>query len=130
VLSGRDPEKLARFGDAPTKAVSLDDDGALRDLLEDAAVVINCAGPFTLAGDALVRAAIATGTHYVDSTGEQSFIQMVFERHGGAAERAGVALLPALGFDYAPATASPASLPAASSRSTSSCSPTRSRGSA
>ena len=102
VLSGRDPEKLARFGDAPTKAVSLDDDAALRDLLEGAAVVINCAGPFTLAGDALVRAAIATGTHYVDSTGEQSFIQMVFERHGGAAERAGVALLPALGFDYAP----------------------------
>jgi short subunit dehydrogenase-like uncharacterized protein len=64
--------------------------------------VINCAGPFTLAGDALVRAAIASGTHYVDSTGEQSFIQMVFERHARTAEHAGVALLPALGFDYAP----------------------------
>jgi short subunit dehydrogenase-like uncharacterized protein len=101
VLSGRDPEKLARLGGA-TKAVALDDDAALRDLLEPARVVINCAGPFTVAGDALVRAAIATGTHYVDSTGEQPFIKMVFDRHSAQAERAGVALVPALGFDYTP----------------------------
>jgi short subunit dehydrogenase-like uncharacterized protein len=102
VLSGRDPDKLARLGGAPTRPVRLDDDQGLRDLLEGATAVINCAGPFTLAGDALVRAAIATHTHYVDSTGEQSFIKMVFDRHGRTAERAGVALLPALGFDYAP----------------------------
>ena len=101
VLSGRDPEKLAHLEGAPTKAAPLDDDRALRDLLEGASVVINCAGPFTLAGDALARAAIATRTHYVDSTGEQSFIRMIFDRHGPAAERAGVALVPALGFDYA-----------------------------
>ena len=102
VLSGRDPEKLARLEGAPTRAACRSTTTrALRDLLEGAAVVINCAGPFTLAGDALVRAAIATGTHYVDSTGEQTFIRMVFDRHGGAAERAGVALVPALGFDYA-----------------------------
>jgi len=102
VLSGRDPDKLARLGGAPTRAASLDDHQALRELLEGASAVINCAGPFTLAGDALVRAAIATRTHYVDSTGEQGFIKMVFDRHGRTAERAGVALLPALGFDYAP----------------------------
>jgi short subunit dehydrogenase-like uncharacterized protein len=103
VLSGRDETKLAALGSAaPIKAAALDDHQALRDLLDGASAVINCAGPFTLAGDALARAAIATGTHYVDSTGEQSFIQMIFERHGPAAERAGVALLPALGFDYAP----------------------------
>jgi short subunit dehydrogenase-like uncharacterized protein len=101
VLSGRDPGKLERLG-GPSKAASLDDPRGLRDLLADAAVVINCAGPFTLAGDALVSAAIATKTHYVDSTGEQTFIQMVFERHGRAAEQAGVALVPALGFDYGP----------------------------
>lgn len=103
VLSGRDAAKLAALGSAaPTRAVPLDDHNALRNLLDGASAVINCAGPFTLAGDALARAAIATGTHYVDSTGEQPFIRMIFERHGRAAERAGVALLPALGFDYAP----------------------------
>jgi short subunit dehydrogenase-like uncharacterized protein len=105
LLSGRDPDKLLRLGEehgTPVKAVPLDDDRGLRELLDGASAVINCAGPFTLAGDALVRAAIASGTHYVDSTGEQSFIRMVFDRHGRAAERAGVALIPALGFDYSP----------------------------
>jgi short subunit dehydrogenase-like uncharacterized protein len=102
VLSGRDPAKLAALEGAPTRAAALDDDRALRDLLEPARAVINCAGPFTLSGDALVRAAIATGTHYVDSTGEQPFIKMVFDRHARAAEHAGVALVPALGFDYSP----------------------------
>ena len=87
---------------APVQAVALDDEAGLRSLLADAAVVINCAGPFTAAGDGLVRAAVATRTHYVDSTGEQPFIRAIFERHGPDAERAGVALVPALGFDYAP----------------------------
>ncbi len=105
VLSGRDAAKLEPVGaehGTPVRAVGLDDEAGLRDLLADAAAVINCAGPFNLAGDALVRAAIDSGTHYVDSTGEQSFLQMVFERHGEAAERAGVALVPAVGFDYLP----------------------------
>jgi short subunit dehydrogenase-like uncharacterized protein len=105
VLSGRDPAKLDPLGaerGAPVSAVTLDDESGLRELLRDASVVINCAGPFTLAGDALVRAAIDMGTHYVDSTGEQPFIRMVFERHGARAEEAGVALVPAVGFDYLP----------------------------
>jgi short subunit dehydrogenase-like uncharacterized protein len=105
VLSGRDPVKLERLADERGGAAlpaSLEDDSSLRALLQNAAAVINCAGPFTLAGDALARAAIATGTHYVDSTGEQPFIQMIFDRHGRSADRAGVALVPALGFDYAP----------------------------
>lgn len=64
--------------------------------------MINCAGPFTLVGDALVGSAVVTGTHYADSTGEQSYVTMVFDRHGDEAERRGVALVPAMGFDYAP----------------------------
>ena len=105
LLSGRDIGKLAELAGAhgsAFQAAALDDDAALRSLLADAAVVINCAGPFTAAGDGVVRAAVATRTHYVDSTGEQPFIQAIFERHGPDAERAGVALVPALGFDYAP----------------------------
>jgi short subunit dehydrogenase-like uncharacterized protein len=105
MLSGRDPAKLVRLGDqrgVPARAASLQDEPGLRGLLDEASAVINCAGPFTLSGDALLRAAIDTGTHYVDSTGEQAFIRLVFDRHGAAAEKAGVALVPALGFDYAP----------------------------
>ena len=99
--------------------MSLDDEAGLRDLLADAAAVINCAGPFTLAGDALVRAAIDTGTHYVDSTGEQSFIQMVFDRHGEAARagRRGAGARRSAS-TTSRATASRASLPRGTSRST------------
>jgi saccharopine dehydrogenase-like NADP-dependent oxidoreductase len=81
VLSGRDPAKLVRLGDqrgVPARAATLDDEPGLRGLLDEASAVINCAGPFTLSGDALLRAAIDTGTHYVDSTGEQAFIRLVF----------------------------------------------------
>jgi short subunit dehydrogenase-like uncharacterized protein len=105
VLSGRDPAKLEPLGaerGVAVRAVTLDDESGLRELLRDAGVVINCAGPFTLAGDALVRAAIDTGTHYVDSTGEQPFLRKVFESHGARAEQAGVALVPSVGFDYLP----------------------------
>jgi len=105
VLSGRDPDKLAELADARGAAAlpaSLDDDASLRALLQNASAVINCAGPFTVAGDSLIRAAIETRTHYVDSTGEQSFIHMVFDRHATAAARAGVGLVSGFGFDYAP----------------------------
>jgi short subunit dehydrogenase-like uncharacterized protein len=80
----------------------VDDPATLRDAFADAAVVINCAGPFNRAGEPVVAAAVQTGTHYVDSTGEQSFMKLVFDRHGEEAERRGVALVPGLGFDYAP----------------------------
>ena len=46
------------------------------------------------------RSTPATG--YLDSTGEQPFIRAVFDVHGPAAERAGVPLVPAMGFDYVP----------------------------
>lgn len=107
ILAGRSADKLRRLADerAPgTRVVvaAVDDPGALRALLEDRRVVINCAGPFSLAGEAVLEAAVETGTHYVDSTGEQTYMRKVFEHWGPRAERRGVALVPALGFDYAP----------------------------
>ena len=65
VLSGRDPGKLAELGPG-TGAVALADERALRDLLDGAAVVINCAGPFTRAGDAVVRAGVEGGRKIKD----------------------------------------------------------------
>ncbi len=85
-----------------TAAARLDDPAALRELLEPCAAVISCAGPFVEHGEPVVRAAVAAGTHYLDTTGEQPFMRAVFDDHGPRAERAGVALLTAMGFDYAP----------------------------
>ncbi|HET9162328.1 MAG TPA: saccharopine dehydrogenase NADP-binding domain-containing protein [Solirubrobacterales bacterium] len=105
-ISGRDRGKLEvlseEFGGVPFRAVAADDGAGLREMLEGCSVVIGCAGPFTLHGEALVAAAADTGTHYLDTTGEQSFIRMVFDRYGERAAETGAALVSGMGFDYLP----------------------------
>ncbi len=106
VLSGRNPAKLEilaeEVGGAETKVARLDDPAGLRGLLEPCAAAISCAGPFVQHGEPVLAAAAETGTHYLDTTGEQPFIRTVFERYGATAERAGAALVTAMGFDYVP----------------------------
>lgn len=107
VLAGRSAEKLARLADAlgggvPTRAVELEDRAGLRRLLGECAAVIDCAGPFVRYGEPVARAAIETGTHYLDTTGEQPYMQMLHERYDATAHAAGVAVVPAMGFDYVP----------------------------
>jgi short subunit dehydrogenase-like uncharacterized protein len=107
IVSGRNPEKLealrAEFQlEAPARAAQLDNPASLRALLAECAVVIDCAGPFLRFGEPVLAAAVETGTHYLDTTGEQPYMKMAFERYGSDAERAGVALVPAMGFDYVP----------------------------
>jgi short subunit dehydrogenase-like uncharacterized protein len=107
VLAGRNAGKLDALastlgGEVRTVAVSLDDSAGLRDLLEPCAAVIACAGPFTRHGEPVSAAAAETGTHYLDTTGEQPFIRMVFDRYGERAAETGAILVPAMGFDYVP----------------------------
>lgn len=107
VLSGRDPDKLARLaaelgGGVPTRPAHFDDVRGLRRALEDCAAVVNCAGPFTRLGEPVVRAAVESGTHYLDTAGEQTFMKRVVEEFDDAARAAGVAVIPAMGFDYVP----------------------------
>ena len=106
VISGRSREKLealsTQLGGVPTVTASVDDPAALRSLLEPCAAVIACAGPFTLHGEPVLAAAAETGTHYIDTTGEQPFMKMVFDRYGAIAERSGAALMTGMGFDYVP----------------------------
>jgi len=106
VLAGRNRAKLERvaaeLGGAETRAVGLDDERGLRELLEPCAAVIAVAGPFQLYGEPVLRAAVETSTHYLDTTGEQPFMRRVFEEFGAPAERRATALVTAMGFDYVP----------------------------
>jgi short subunit dehydrogenase-like uncharacterized protein len=107
VLSGRSETKLQALADelgasAPVRPASLDDPDSLRSLLDGCAAVIDCAGPFALHGEPVLRAAVETSTHYLDTTGEQSYMRMAFERYGPEADRKGVAVIPGMGFDYVP----------------------------
>jgi short subunit dehydrogenase-like uncharacterized protein len=73
-------------------------------LLEPGDVLVSTVGPFVKWGEPAVRAAIAAKGIYIDSTGEPPFIRRVFEEFGPPAQRAGAALLPAMGYDYVPGT--------------------------
>ncbi|MFN8111585.1 MAG: saccharopine dehydrogenase NADP-binding domain-containing protein [Solirubrobacterales bacterium] len=109
VLAGRNGAKLEAVAsglqaDAQIRiaAVPVSDPAGLRDLIGPAAVAIGCAGPFTLHGTPVIEAAARTGTHYLDTTGEQPFIRDSFDRWGEPASASGAALVSGFGFDYVP----------------------------
>jgi uncharacterized protein YbjT (DUF2867 family) len=77
------------------RVADTDDHDALVAAFRECDAVINCAGPFTRSGPAVVRAAIAAGCHYVDTAGEQRYVREVFDSLDGDAARAGVSVLPA-----------------------------------
>jgi short subunit dehydrogenase-like uncharacterized protein len=106
VLVGRDSERLRRvsadLGVADARVAGVDDPVALAAALHDCAAVINCAGPFTLSGEAVIRAAIIAGCHYLDIAGEQLYLQRIFDTLDMDAERAGVSVILAANDDGLP----------------------------
>ncbi|MEY2440695.1 MAG: hypothetical protein QOJ46_121 [bacterium] len=87
---------------AVADATAPDGNRAIAALLDRGDVLVSTVGPFVRWGEPAVRAAIAAGAHYLDSTGEPPFIRAVFERYGPDAEAAGSGLLTAMGYDYVP----------------------------
>jgi short subunit dehydrogenase-like uncharacterized protein len=109
LLVGRSADRLralaAQLGELDTAVVDATAPGAASSLAALAGpgdVLVCTVGPFMRWGETGVRAALESGAHYLDSTGEPPFIRRVFEQHGPAAERAGCGLLTALGYDYVP----------------------------
>lgn len=104
MLAGRDGPGLERLaqkltGEVKVRAARIEAEEQLRELLTDAAVVINAAGPFSETSRALAGAASACGTHYVDTTAaEQKAMHALMKEYGEAATKAGVAVVPAMGF--------------------------------
>ncbi|MEV4892073.1 saccharopine dehydrogenase NADP-binding domain-containing protein [Nonomuraea sp. NPDC055795] len=101
VLAGRDHARLeqaasaAGLPDAERRVAGTGDHAALVSAFRGCDGVINCAGPFTSAGAAVVRAAIAAGCHYVDTSGEQLYVKKIFDTFTAEAENAGVTVVPA-----------------------------------
>ena len=107
LLVGRSPRRLAEVatalgGHPPTAVADADDPAALADLLREGDVLVTTVGPFTQHGRTAATAALEAGATYLDSTGEAGFLRWMFEQLGPRAERAGVSLIPAFGYDYLP----------------------------
>ena len=104
VLAGRDEARLRTYAELfqlEHRVVDLDDGDGLRRALGDVDVVAHCAGPFSLTARPMVDACLATGTHYLDITGEIDVFEQILARDAEA-RAAGVTLLPGAGFDVVP----------------------------
>ena len=106
VLAGRSPERLGelaeRLGGLETAQADVLRANSVAALVREGDVLVSTVGPFVRWGESAVRAAVSGRATYLDSTGEPPFIRRVFEQHGPRAERAGVALMTAMGFDFVP----------------------------
>jgi uncharacterized protein YbjT (DUF2867 family) len=99
---GRNSAKMAEAGfkesSVPIRTASIDDPTSLDHSLAGTSAVINCAGPFLDTADAVAAAAMRVRIHYLDVTAEQSSAQATFDRFGYTATKAGVVVIPAMGF--------------------------------
>jgi short subunit dehydrogenase-like uncharacterized protein len=106
LLAARSVERLRSLGDElgglEIAVADVSRPESVRALVERGDVLVSTVGPFGRWGDAAAEAAIATGAHYLDSTGEPAFIRRVFEHYGPLAEPAGVGMVTAFGYDWVP----------------------------
>lgn len=103
-LAGRDTNAItgmSRDLGLPGITFSLEDDAELHKALETSDVVLHCAGPFHRTSKPMADACLATGTHYLDITGEIDVFEALAARDEEARQR-NVMLLPGCGFDVVP----------------------------
>lgn len=109
-IAGRSRERLdavrdeiASTGSTPQVIVaSLDDAASMQSMTGSARAVLSTVGPFDRVGEPLVVAAIATGTHVLDITGEVPWVRRMRDRHETAAREAGIKVVSMCGYDSVP----------------------------
>lgn len=103
-IGGRNEQSLRALseslGGTSYRVIDVQDGSTFR-ALDGCTTIINCAGPFTDFGEPVVQAAIARRAHYLDTTGEQGFIKLVYDRYHEQAKAAGIVLVPACAYEYA-----------------------------
>src|SRR5882757_4545878 len=101
VLAGRNPIRLRSVGaaGADRRTAGTDEHDDLVAAFRGTDAVINCAGPFSASGIAVIRAAVAAGCQYVDTSGEQLYLKRVFDTF---TSEAGVTIVPGANDDCLP----------------------------
>jgi len=81
----------------------VEDAQSLATMCKTAKVVIDCAGPYLLYGEQVVKAAIENGASYVDFTGEEIFMAKMQLKYNELAKKSKVYIVSACGYDSIPA---------------------------
>lgn len=104
VLAGRrreSVEALARDLGLETRIFSLENTVEAISQLKGCALVLNCAGPFSVTALPLMETCLRTRTHYLDITGEIDVFETA-QSMNPRAQNAGIVLCPGVGFDVIP----------------------------
>ncbi|MCB9647699.1 MAG: saccharopine dehydrogenase NADP-binding domain-containing protein [Deltaproteobacteria bacterium] len=99
VAVGRSAQPLASLDPrVERREADVWDPARLTEALAGVPVVINCAGPFLDTADAVVRATLRAGAHYLDVTAEQASAAATLAEFDAPARAAGVRVVPGMGF--------------------------------
>ena len=104
ILAGRNAAKLKALAeqyDLPYVAVDLDDKAKLEAELNKVDLVMHSAGPYTFTATPMRHACLATGTHYLDLSGEIAILEEGFTFDALAKER-GICMISGTGYDVVP----------------------------
>ncbi|MFF5447710.1 saccharopine dehydrogenase family protein [Streptomyces sp. NPDC012888] len=113
-LAGRDTGKLERLRERlaaidpacakiPLLRADATDPASVREIASSTRVLATTVGPYVWYGAELVAACAASGTDYVDLTGEPEFVDRTYVEHDARARETGARLVHACGFDSIPA---------------------------
>ena len=104
ILAGRRREALEPLANQlglPYLVIDLNDTAALTAALRNVKLVVHAAGPFAHTAKQMVEACLQTGTHYTDINGDISVFELL-KTYDAAAQKAGIMVMPGVGFDVVP----------------------------
>jgi short subunit dehydrogenase-like uncharacterized protein len=108
-MAGRDGKKLAAVRDeigaaasTPLIAADSEDEAALHAMCARTRCIVTTVGPYQLYGSKLVAACAATGTDYLNLSGESNWMRAMIDAHEAEAKRSGARILFSCGFDSIP----------------------------
>ena len=104
ILAGRSETSISALAaelGLQFRIFSLDEPSDASSALDTCKLVLHCAGPFSVTSQPMIDACLATGTHYLDITGEISVFSNAHEK-ADQARRSDIVLIPGVGFDIVP----------------------------
>lgn len=104
ILAGRRAsalEPMAIALNTSYRVADLADGAALDAALKDVSLVLHAAGPFRRTAKQMIEACIRNKKHYIDITGEIEVYEMA-KKYDDAAKKAGIMIMPGVGFDVVP----------------------------
>jgi short subunit dehydrogenase-like uncharacterized protein len=104
IVAGRNADALAPLAKKlglEQRVFPLDDPAAVRASLRGVSVVLHCAGPFAHTSRPMADSCLRASVPYLDITGEVGVFEALADRDGEA-KKAGIMLMPGIGFDVVP----------------------------